>query len=320
MKEVLDSTKYVMAQSRHVHLDKKALNHFSGEILAHGAEIPPWDCHHHYCGDAEQTVSYLLVLDTLNFCFWAPAGEARWETQYTSKKVSGYYGLAAALKLALESGVPITQARFLCDTTPETLKALLGGSGTLPLLDKRVDALNELGQVLLAEYSGRAAHLVEDGGRSAVMLARLLAKKLTSFRDAASYEGRDVFFYKRAQIFAADLHGAFNGRDWGRFEDIEQLTAFADYKLPQVLRHLGILRYENGLAERVDNGQLIEAGSAQEVEIRANTIWAVEWIRQALDEKGKRMTASQIDWMLWSLGQDNTYRAKPYHRTLTVFY
>ena len=136
----------------------------------------------------------------------------------------------------------------------------------------------------------------------------------------AHYEGREVFFYKRAQIFAADLNGAFHGRDWGRFEDMDKLTAFADYKLPQVLRHLGVLQYDNNLAERVDSNTLIDAGSAEEVEIRANTIWAVELIRQALGRKEKTLTASQIDWMLWNLGQDNTYRAKPYHRTLTVFY
>jgi hypothetical protein len=320
MKEVLDSTKYVMTQSRHVHIDTKALAHFAETILTHGAEVPPWDRHHHYRGDPEQTVSYLLVLDTLNFCFWAPAGALRWERPYASKMVSGYYGLASALKLALESGTPMTEASFLRDMTAEALSNLLAGSGTLPLLDERVDALRELGRVLLDEYSGRAVDLVKAAAGSAVMLARLLAEKATSFQDKAYYEGRDVFFYKRAQIFAADLYGAFEGRGWGRFKDIRRLTAFADYKLPQVLRHLGILIYAESLAEKVDRQALIKAGSTEEVEIRANTIWAVELIRQAMQEKDKSVTASQLDWMLWNLGQQDTYRAKPYHRTRTVFY
>ena len=90
--------------------------------------------------------------------------------------------------------------------------------------------------------------------------------------------------------------------------------------MPQVLRHLEILQYDEGLAEKVDSQELIDAGSAEEVEIRANTVWAVELIRQALGRKGRPVTASQIDWMLWNLGQNDQYRAKPYHRTLTVFY
>jgi hypothetical protein len=172
----------------------------------------------------------------------------------------------------------------------------------------------------LDQYAGQATRLVEEAANSALGLARLLANKLASFRDTARYQGRRVFFYKRAQIVTADLHGAFQGRGWGQFEDMDRLTAFADYKLPQVLRHLGILQYEQDLAERVDSQTFIDAGSPEEVAIRANTIWAVELIRQALEEKGLRLRASQIDWMLWNLGQEDSYRAKPYHRTLTVFY
>ena len=68
----------------------------------------------------------------------------------------------------------------------------------------------------------------------------------------ATYQGRKVYFYKRAQIFATDLHAAFGSKGWGRFEDLDELTAFADYKLPQVLRHVGILCYAEQLAHKVD--------------------------------------------------------------------
>ena len=320
MKEVLETTKYVTDKGRHVTIDEDALVGFSHKLLINSIDIPSWDSHYHYCGDEEATVSYLLVLDTLNFCFWARAGEKRWEIQYESKPVSGYFGLAAALKLALQSDVPLTKAEFLRDMTTHSLQALLGGSGTLPLLENRIAVLKELGQVLVTDYAGRAVNLVEDAQGSAVRLARLLARKLSSFRDVAFYKGREVFFFKRAQIFAADLHGAFNGAGFGRFSDIDELTAFADYKLPQVLRHLGILEYDEALAEKVDNQELLDSGSPEEVEIRASTVWAVEFIRQVLDRKGRSVTASQVDWMLWNLGQDDHYRKKPYHRTLTVFY
>ena len=320
MNEVLETTKYVIDKSRQVAMDRETLKGFSNELAASGVQVPPWDCHYHYCGSEEEMIGYLLVLDTINFCFWSMAGEKRWEVLYDSKKVSGYFGVASALKLALESGVPLNDPAFLRDMTTGTLQDVLGGTGTLPLFHERADALNELGRLLISQYSGRAIHLVEEAGGSAVALARLLAHKLTSFQDVATYDGRKVCFYKRAQIFASDLHGAFRGKSWGRFSDMNALTAFADYKLPQVLRHLGILQYDKDLAEKVDRQANIQHGSAEEVEIRAHTIWAVELIRQALAQKGKSTTASQIDWMLWNLGQNNQYRAKPYHRTLTVFY
>jgi hypothetical protein len=101
---------------------------------------------------------------------------------------------------------------------------------------------------------------------------------------------------------------------------MDKLTAFADYKLPQVLRHLGILRYSPELADKIEQRILIEAGSREEVEIRANTIWAVELMRQELEKMGKGLRAFEIDWILWNLGQDEAFKEKPYHRTVTIFY
>ena len=101
---------------------------------------------------------------------------------------------------------------------------------------------------------------------------------------------------------------------------MDKLTAFADYKVPQVLRHLGILHYGPDLSQKVDRMVLIDAGSPEEIEIRANTIWAVELIRQELAQTQKRLRAFEVDWILWNLGQDRRFKVKPYHRTKTVFY
>jgi len=177
-----------------------------------------------------------------------------------------------------------------------------------------------LGQLLLEEYGGEATRLVESAGMSAVKVVRLLVEKLSSFQDVAQYLGHTVFFYKRAQIFAADLHGAFNGREWGSFNDMDRLTAFADYKLPQVLRHVGILRYAQALSQKIDQKMLLTSGSPDEIEIRANTIWAVELMRQELNRMGRELRAFEIDWILWNMGQDLAFKARPYHRAVTIFY
>jgi hypothetical protein len=39
-----------------------------------------------------------------------------------------------------------------------------------------------------------------------------------------------VHIYKRAQILAAEIWGCFQGQGLGRFDDIDQLTMFADYR------------------------------------------------------------------------------------------
>jgi hypothetical protein len=187
-------------------------------------------------------------------------------------------------------------------------------------MESRLGILRELGRVLKKTYEGEACGLVEAAEGSAVELVRLLAMQLESFRDVAEYRGQEVFFYKRAQIFVADLHGTFKGKEWGTFKDMDQLTAFADYKLPQVLRHLGVLYYEKDLAGKVDAGTLFEPGAIEEVEIRANTIWAIEELRKEMGHRGQDLSAFEIDGILWNMGQQDRYRAKPYHKVRTIYY
>jgi hypothetical protein len=320
MFEVLESAKNVAEKSRHVRINHEALKKFSHELAERGTPTPTWDAEHHFRGNDEETVTYLLLVDTVNFCFWPPPGETKWGISYRGKRYSGYFGLAVSFKKALESKIPLSDASFLASLTMKQLQDVLAGTGVLQLMEERRWNLQELGRVLLIKYNGRASELVTAAGGSALRLVRMLAGDFSSFHDQATYRGQKIFFYKRAQLFAADLHGALGGKGLGSFSDMKELTAFADYKLPQVLRHLGVFTYSPGLAEKLERMMHLDPGSEEEVEIRANTIWAAELIRREMKHLGKDVNASEIDWLLWNLGQDDRFRAKPYHRTVTIFY
>ncbi len=317
MREVLESTKRVMEKARGVSISGEALEAFAGGLSAADVEPPAWDHVHHYSGDAEDVAQYLLVVDTVNFCFFARPGERRWES---NEGLSGYVGLAKALTEAVLRGVPLLDAGFLRGLDEADLRAILGGRGGLPLMAERTAALNELGAVLARDFSGRAAELAKAAEGSAPGLARLLAERLKSFRDTAAYDGGPVFFYKRAQLYAADLAGALGGRGAGAFRDLPSLTAFADYKLPQVLRQMGILRYSGKLTAKVDGLAYLPPGSMEEVEIRAATVQAVEGISRALSRRGVPASAPALDGLLWRMGQDESFRKKPYHRTESIYY
>jgi hypothetical protein len=141
-----------------------------------------------------------------------------------------------------------------------------------------------------------------------------------SFNDVTTFQGSEVRFYKRAQILIADLSGAFGGQGLGGFDDLETLTAFADYKVPQVLRRFGVIDYDETLTAKIDRRELLAPGSVEEIEIRAATIWGCELIRRALAARGTHLRAFEIDWALWFAGQSLPPDERPYHRTLTVFY
>ena len=127
-------------------------------------------------------------------------------------------------------------------------------------------------------------------------------------------------FFKRAQLTAADLALAFSGEGPGRFEDLDHLTIFADNLVPHVLRIDHILEYSKDLRTRIEAGDLIAAGSREEIEIRACALHAVELIKAALSASGQTINAMALDFLLWNRGQQGTYKSIPRHRTRTIFY
>ena len=277
----------------------------------------------HFTDDTERTANWVLLLDALNFCFWGEPGQPRWRIEWRGQTFDGYAALAAALTRAVEEGRPLWDAAYLAALTRDELAALLrpsAGSPQIPLFEARLANAHEVGSVLLARYAGQFARASEAAEGSAVTLALLLAREFSSFADVADWRGQRVPFLKRAQICVADLHAAFQGRRWGAFDDLASLTAFADYKLPQLLRTQGVLVYAPALAAQVDAFEPLPAGSEREIEIRAATIWAVELLRRALERHGISRPASAIDYRLWAESQTPGAGERPYHRTRTIYY
>ena len=324
---VLTTTQPVVDSASHVAIDHERIHEVARDFAEREIAPEPWASPYHFADGTARTVTAVFVLDALNFCFWSerPDPGDRWKVTYHGETIDGYWALAAALKRAIEEGYPLTDPTYLESISASDLATILRpatpGGEQIPLFGNRLANLQELGRGLNAIGGGEpASALVTEAGGSAVALVQRVIDLFPSFNDIAFYRGREVRFYKRAQILISDLAGAFEGRGFGKFHDFAALTAFADYKVPQVLRQLGILRYDPALAARIASRALLPAGSEEEIEIRAATIWGVEYLRRALASLGRVLPASDIDWLLWQAGQRLPFGTEPYHRTLTVFY
>jgi hypothetical protein len=179
---------------------------------------------------------------------------------------------------------------------------------------------NALGQDLIARFDGSFSKCIEAADHRAGSLVMILAQQ-PLFRDVSTYHGFKVPFYKRSQLLASDLSLALNGQGLGRFDDLDELTIFADNLVPHVLRLEGILEYSPPLLRDIDAERLIPAGSDEEIEIRACSVHAVELMIEAAAKSGVRWTARDVDQVLWHKGQHPRYkRQSKRHRTRTVFY
>ena len=226
----------------------------------------------------------------------------------------------AALTRAVDDGVPIWEGEFLAALGPSELADILRGKGEIPLFQRRLAICREIGEVLVRHFSGRFHHLVERAEGSAVRMVRLLVSFFPSFDDSSEWEGERMLFYKRAQLAPAMLAERWIGTGPGAFFDLDHLTVSADYKIPQVLRKIGILSYSPQLARLVDSRRIIPVNSREELEIRAATILATEMMEEILKTKIPEITSQKIDRMLWLLGQQKSEEDKPYHRTRTIAY
>lgn len=224
---VLSSTRTVVEQGEYVWIDMEHVNALSKQwaqkIPAHmlndgqsESEQPVWDDRYHFHDGTERTVNWLLVLDALNFCFWAEKNQPRWSIDYKGETLNGYWAEAAALTRAVEEGLPLWDAQYLSTISTETVAHIFRGTQTIPLLQRRVENAQEVGHVLLQMYDGQFVHAIEQAQGSAIRLVQQLIAHFPSFRDVATYHGREIRFFKRAQICVADLAAAFHGKQWAR--------------------------------------------------------------------------------------------------------
>ncbi len=314
---ILDGVRWVVERSRHVHIDEDRLDQVCNGLDPSRLRLPDWQVPVVPPWRDERLVDFILLFNSINFCYW---GEPKWTLTFRGQPHDGAYGMMASLTRALGEGYCLLDGTFLAHVSTDQFRHILRGNVPIPLEAERLAIWHECGAVLIREFDGHWHQAVRQAGGSAVRLVELLVGYFPSWDDVAEYRGQKVAFYKRAQLAAGMLYQAFGGRGWGAFNDFDQLTAYADYKLPQVLRKLGILAYDESLAALVDNLTPLPAGGRMEVEIRAATVWACERIRQVLLPRAPGLTAAHVDFWLWETGQHRSPGDLPYHRTLTTAY
>lgn len=307
LQAVHDSATFIAHHARYVHVDNDATLALAYRIAEGSTPPVAWDNVHHFNDGTPRTAQYLLVLDSLNFCFWP---QPAWD----------YNRLALALKQTMLHEPERFTAERLARVTDADVRTMLGDADDIPLVSQRALLLREIGTVLAGRWQGEAANLIQAAQGSAAALVALITAEFPGFRDHAIYKGFPVYFYKRAQIAAGDLWGSFGGAGLGAFHDLHHLTMFADYRVPQILRAEGVMVYESELAAQVDQQIELAAGSEYEIEIRGMTIYAVEQLRAHLKKMGIQQSSVELDWLLWNIGEARQHTIAPHHNTLTIYY
>lgn len=314
--KIRSSCAYLAERAESVQINHDFLAEYTRQLPVEIAQNPVMETENHFCGDAEATLAYFITLDSINF------GSGYFGSIRRDKGKTGYFTVASRLKAeSIRVGgfssdwLRSVDAAACCRIFDQNPSAALAGE----LMRLFAEALNQLGILLESQYGGSFACFIQTAGFSAARLVEQLLA-MPFYRDVFAVAGQSIFLLKRAQITASDLHIAFSGKSYGRFDDIAELTIFADNLVPHVLKTDGLLFYRSELAKAVNAGQPLVCGSREEVEIRACTVHAVELLRRAYAEAGIMVNSQGLDYLLWNRGQADRYRQDPTHITCCVYY
>jgi hypothetical protein len=279
----------VAGAARQVRVREQAIEAYAQTLAADSPPAPDL-----LGADLETRSGFSLQLNAINF------GSGWFPTLRKPPGLSGFRTVEAGLR---RHGP--WSAAALARIERAEIAAVMGQDPDHVLMGHFERHLRELGTRTRDEHDGAFLALARAGEGSAEALASHLSG-WDSWRDVSPYDGADVPFFKRAQIAAADLALA----DIAPADDLHRLTLFADNLVPHVLRIDGVLEFDDGLVARIEAGTLLEHDSAEEVEIRACALHAVELLVAAHGAT----TATAVDYVLWNRGAEPRYKARPRHR------
>ncbi|XP_043277232.1 queuosine salvage protein [Venturia canescens] len=337
-----ESGKFIARMAKHVFIEDEGIKNLSSVVLERlieqnstqdpgfglSTDFSQYDFHPK--ADNPKAIDWIFLLDTLNFSFWSPSSERKWKVNGQT----GYFALCAAIKRAIDEKVPITSPNYYGSITNEELARILRGDDpnyVAPMIEERVKNLQEVGKILVEKYNSTFVNFVQSCNGSAEELLKKIVNEFECYRDEADFHGTRVSFYKRAQILIGDIWACFRGKDVGEFKDIDKITMFADYRIPQVLLHFGAMRYSNPLLSALQTGTELLPGSLEEIEIRGCSIEVVERVVDFVRGELRKCSSSidpskcnaiRVDHFLWDYRRDHVEEMDrfPFHKIRTIYY
>jgi hypothetical protein len=250
-----------------------------------------------------ESVAFCVAVNAINHMFWKVE-----DGQFIRYGQNGQIGAlamtdafqkawaneASPIRRAVDAGIPLSAGDVV---------AIFGD---IPDVDGRVTILNE---VLTHEgFWGICAELESAMDMGAIGTAE--AARLAEVFPVAYGDG----VLKKAQLAVSAVWraGMSETQKMGTAPIACELTAFADYQIPNVLRAMGILDYAPDLAGAIDSQQPIGENSVDERALRGAAILAVEKLARA---QGRHV--ADVDYWLWLNRKAPT---TPFHLTVTNAY
>ena len=273
----------------------------------------------------EDFIRTTLLINTLNFAFTDFNTSIKYSIQRDGTTLSDSEAMFRQIHEAIDSGTNLLDGQVLANLTIDKLRKIFSGNIEMPMLSERVEILNLVGIKLSEEFDGDWINFIDKcpkklyhGGEG--LVERLVAE-FPRFNDKSIYEDKhEINFYKLAQLAFWGIHAELSGSKYFVVEDMNSMSAFADYIVPVALEVMKITEYSENLKEKIMKGNIIERDSKEEIEIRAASLFATAKLTEEINirrNKKEQLIIPQLDYRIWK-----QYHAthRPHHLTVTTMY
>ena len=307
--KIIKSCKYVANNSKSVKINETNLEKFIGKIkkveTEHWLAFSPYNL---LDLPTETIINFLLVYEAIDFSFW---GNPKWTIDTDNGKEDG----SIALLYAILKYVKERNTTDFSNITKDEFREILKGNVEIPLFEERYHIIRDVSKIVNENMNGNFYEFIK-GITIDMELFNIIIKYFPNFKDERKYREKTIYFYKLAQLLTSDILHIRELKENIKV-DYSHLVGCSDYKIPQVMRGLGILEYSDKLSNIIDNKKEIEVNSEYEIEIRANMLVAIDLIKKKLENK---VCAIDINDYIWSQGRNKTIELKPYHLTRNTNY
>ena len=322
---VLDSLRPVIENSRDVRTNVEKIHEVAGWMGYEELPMPDYALPFGIgAGKRDDIIDFILTCDCIDTAFTDFTTHEKFQVDYAGTHWSDSDALFACMKRAMDNRTPVLDGNFLAQVTRPELEKIFAGNIEIPMLDQKMEVLHQVGAVLAERYQGRFHNFINDCPLRLYDkgdgLVERMAREFPRFNDVSEYDGHTIKIYKLAQLGLWFVYSSLRKTGLFKLEDLDKMTAFADYMVPVPLRLFGIFTYSPELEQAINSHQMIARNSRQEVEIRAHTLYATALLSEEINQlrpANLQIIIPQIDARLWTHYHTTWW---PHHLTKTIMY
>lgn len=266
--EIIESNKYVIENAKFIQINKKEIEKFANQIKDVNTQNWLYNSPYKLLDENIETIiTFLLYFEAIDFSFW---GSPKWQIETINGKEDGSMALMFAMLRY------IRENKSFDSMTKENFKEYLKGNVEIPLFEERFKIIKNVNKVVNETFSGDFYNAIYNLTNDEELF-KFIIDNFEDFKDIRTYEGKKIYFYKLAQLLTSDILHIREKKENIKV-DYSHLVGCSDYKIPQGLRALNLVKYNEELANIVDNKIEIKENSKYEVEIRATVIYVKDHI------------------------------------------